>query len=363
MIVTTALFDADLPAPVPHGGNLREVVRRYGIARENWVDLSTGINPDGYPVPAIDPSVWLRLPDDHDDLEEVAARHYGAARALATPGSQAAIRMLPKILAPGRIGIGLHTYGEYEQVFTAEGFPVERFVTEPFADMRDSAAFLLEPGRPLPAGLKHLVLVNPNNPGTERFAPETVLAWHRDLAKRGGTLIVDEAFIDTTPEFSVASSSDSDYLIVLRSIGKFFGLGGARVGFVLSGARVDRAMRYLRGQWTISGPARVVARDAMFDTDWQREARTRLAAASARLVALLAKYGLDAQRSHTPLFVWVRNTDAPRWQEALARHGIWVRRFDTVPGLRFGLPGDEQAWERLENALCDASDDSFSKHL
>src|SRR5215469_11798902 len=131
MLVTT-LLNADFPAPVPHGGNLREVASRYGIARKDWVDLSTGINPEGFPVPKIDPGVWLRLPDDHDDLEEVAAQYYGAAQALATPGSQAAIRMLPKVLPPGPIGIGFHTYGEYEQVFTAEGFPVERFVTEPF---------------------------------------------------------------------------------------------------------------------------------------------------------------------------------------------------------------------------------------
>lgn len=350
----TNMLNADFPTPIPHGGNLREVVQRYGIARENWIDLSTGINPDGYPVPGIDASAWLRLPDDDDDLEEIAARHYGATRALVTPGTQAAIRMLPKVLPPGRIGIGLLTYGEYEHAFAAEGFPMEHFVTEQFADMRDSAAFLLEPGRPLPADLKHLVLVNPNNPGAERFAPQDVLSWHRELAMRGGTLIVDEAFIDATSEFSVASSSDSDSLIVLRSIGKFFGLGGARVGVVLTGARVDRAMRHLRGQWTVSGPARVVVRAALLDTAWQSQARAQLAASSARLVSLLGEYGLDASRTHTPLFVWVREVNAQAWQECLARVGIWVRRFDTVTGLRFGLPADEHAWKRVEKALRDA---------
>jgi cobalamin biosynthesis protein CobC len=356
-MIMTSMLNTDFPAPIAHGGNLREVALRYGIPRENWIDLSTGINPVGYPVPDIDANTWLRLPDDDDDLEEVAAKHYGATRALATPGTQAAIRMLPKVLPPGRIGIGLVTYGEYEQVFTAAGFPIEHFVTEAFADMRDSAAFLLLPGQPLPAGLKHLVLVTPNNPGAERFTPQTLLGWHRELAQRGGTLIVDEAFIDATPEFSVAVDSDSDNLIVLRSVGKFFGLGGARVGFVLSGARVHRAMRYLRGQWTVSGPARFVTRAALLDTAWQIQARAQLVDSSARLVSLLGKYGLDAYHAHTPLFVWARDVNARLWQEGLARHGIWVRRFDTAAGLRFGLPAGELAWTRIEEALRQVRDE------
>lgn len=341
--------DFDASYLVPHGGNLGDAVRRYGIARERWIDLSTGINPHGYPVPAIEPGAWLRLPDDDDDLEEVAARHYGCTRALAMAGTQAAIRLLPEVLPAGPIAIGLLTYGEYAPAFMRAGFCVERFVTPQFAKTTD-AAFVLEPGRALPAHLKHLVLVNPNNPGTERFAPDVLEDWHRQLAARGGTLIVDEAFVEALPALSVASRADRAGLIVLRSIGKFFGLAGARVGFVLASAQIDRAIRLRRGPWTVSGPARAVVRAALLDTAWQEEARDRLAASSARLARLLETFGLEAR--HTPLFAWVGHTDARQWQDRLARHGVWVRRFDVVPGLRFGLPVDEDsAWARLEAAL------------
>lgn len=347
----TSILDFEIPAPIAHGGDLREVIRRYGIPREKWIDLSTGINPIGYPVPEIDPAAWLRLPDDHDDLEEVAAHHYDATRALVTPGSQAAIRMLPKVLPKGCIGVGLLAYGEYERAFGADGFPIAHFVTEAVADLRDRADFLLEPGRPLPKDLLHLVVVNPNNPGAELYTPEALLGWHQELASRGGTLIVDEAFIDATPEFSVAAQANVDSLIVLRSVGKFFGLAGARVGAVISGERIHRAIEYLRGQWTIGGPARVVARAALLDNAWHAQTRASLIASSARFVELLAKYGLDASQTHTPLFVWARTPNAEAWQDGLARHGIWVRRFDTVPGLRMALPPDEEAWKRLEEAL------------
>ncbi len=341
-----------VPVAVPHGGNLSEAVRRYGIAREHWIDLSTGINPCGYPVPDIDAQTWLRLPDDDDDLETIAAGHYGARRALAVAGTQAAIRMLPHVLPLGGIGIGLLTYGEYAPAFSAAGFAVQRFVTAPLADRRDAADFLLARDIPLPATLKHLVIVNPNNPGTETFDVNTLLDWHRQLRARGGGLVVDEAFVEATPHLSVAQHVETEGVIVLRSVGKFYGLAGARVGFVLAPATLDGAMRGLRGPWTVSGPARTVVRAALLDEPWQRSMRTQLNAASARLVALLGRHGLKA--THTPLFAWVRSPDAALLQERLAHSAVWVRRFDTVSGLRFGLPADERAWERLDRALHEA---------
>lgn len=341
--------DLDYATQVPHGGNLGEAARRYGIARETWLDLSTGINPCGYPVPPVDPQVWLRLPEDDDDLEAIAAAHYGAARALAVAGSQAAIRMLPAVLPNGRIGVGLLTYGEYAPAFERAGFAVDRFVTPQFADLRDAASFVLEPGRALPADLKHLVLVNPNNPGAERFAPDVVMGWHEQLAMRDGTLVIDEAFVEAMPELTVAKFANRHGLIVLRSIGKFFGLAGARTGFVLADAQVDRAMRYLRGPWSVSGPARAATRAALLDTDWQAHTRAGLAAAGDRLAALLDAHFPAVQ--HTPLFAWVRDEQAAQWQDGLAHHGIWTRRFDVVRGLRFGLPADESGWTRLAAAL------------
>lgn len=335
--------------PVPHGGNLGEAAERYGIPRERWVDLSTGINPHGYPVPPIDPQAWVRLPDDHDDLEAIAAAHYGAPHALAVAGTQAAIRMLPMVLPQGRIGVGVLTYGEYAPAFERAGFPVARFVTSQFADLGAQASFVLDPAHELPADLRHLVLVNPNNPGTERFTPDQLMHWCEQLAARGGTLIVDEAFVESMPELSVANAVNRGGLIVLRSIGKFFGLAGARVGFVLACEAVDQAMRNLRGPWSVSGPARVVVRAALLDTGWQAETRAKLVASGARLADLLGRF--YPRVSHTPLFSWVRSQQAEQWQAGLARHGIWVRRFDVIPGVRFGLPGDEAAWARLEAAL------------
>src|SRR5260364_161559 len=109
-------------ACISHGGNLGEAVRRYRIQRGQSIDLSTGINPYGLSLPTIDPAMWLRLPDEDDGLEALAARHYRSNLALAVAGTQAAFRLLPAVFSNGPVGIGLLTYGEYARAFTQAGF-------------------------------------------------------------------------------------------------------------------------------------------------------------------------------------------------------------------------------------------------
>lgn len=342
------LSDA-VPPHVPHGGNLNHAIERYGIAREHWIDLSTGINPHGYRVPAIDPRAWLRLPEDDDDLEAVAARYYGAARTVAVAGTQAAIRLLPQCLKHGTVAIHALTYGEYAPAFEHAGWTVERFTD---ASLPSADAHKLDAGARLPAHWTHLVIVNPNNPTAQLFDRPTLLAWRAELAQRGGALIVDEAFGDAIPEFSVARDAHEPGLVVLRSIGKFFGLAGARVGFVIADRDTLDTLERLRGPWTIAGPARGIARAALSDEAWHATTRLRLDRESARLQTLLEAHGLYAFR--TPLFAWAATPDAETLQDRLAKTGIWVRRFDRVPSLRFGLPGNEIAWNALSDGLLEA---------
>jgi cobalamin biosynthetic protein CobC len=86
------------------------------------------------------------------------------------------------------------------------------------------------------------------------------------------------------------------------------------------------------------------------DQGWQLAERQRLARESSRLAGLLARHGLSPAGG-TALFQWMETEKAPAIQDALARQGIWVRRFDAPPSLRFGLPGIEAEWQRLDAAL------------
>lgn len=88
-----------------HGGRLHEAARRHGIPPGEWLDLSTGINPHGWPVPGLPPEAWLRLPEEEDGLEHAARHYYGCASLLPVAGSQAAIQALPPMRLPCRVGI------------------------------------------------------------------------------------------------------------------------------------------------------------------------------------------------------------------------------------------------------------------
>ena len=323
-----------------HGGRLRQASHDYGIPLESWVDLSTGINPDAYPVPPIDPLAWLRLPEDNDGLEAAAAAYYGNPRLLALSGSQAAIQSLPKLFKPMVLACVSPLYAEHPHAWETAGHRLRR---------------LPSLARAVSVATPAVLLCNPNNPTAERQPREAVLDAAAQLRRRGGWLIVDEAFADAEPENTIAAlagSEEAPNLIVLRSLGKFFGLAGARVGFIFGAAEKLDPLREMLGPWAIAHPARVVARAALEDTAWQTAARVKLISASQRLADLLAPLGTVRR---TSLFCTVGGGDTPLATETLAEHfarrGILVRRFDTHGLVRFGLPGNETEWQRLAAAV------------
>ncbi|WP_374481294.1 threonine-phosphate decarboxylase CobD [Zoogloea sp.] len=317
-----------------HGGRLRSAAQRYGIPLGEWVDLSTGINPQAYPVPALAPEVWHRLPEDDDGLEAAAAAYYGSPELLPVAGSQAAIQTLPACFPPGRVITLAPTYAEHPHAWRGhalQALPAER----------------------IDAAVRHadtLLLVQPNNPDGQHFTRQQLLAWQEDLAGRGGRLIVDEAFLDADPADSLVPLAGRPGLVVLRSVGKFFGLAGARVGFVFAEAALRAQLASRLGPWAVSGPARAVTAAALADRAWQHAARERLVADSRRLAALLDRSGLSGGAG-TALFQWRPTLRAVDIHARLAEQGILTRLFETPSSLRFGLPGNETEWSRLAAAL------------
>lgn len=319
-----------------HGGALHAAAARYRIPLTDWLDLSTGINPQGWLVPTVPATAWGRLPESEDGLLTAAAAYYGIPHLWPVAGSQAAIQVLPTLRGPSRVGVLQPTYAEHAYAWQRAGHYVEHLAP----DQVEEAT----------ARLDVLLIVNPNNPTGVRFSPTQLLAWHQCLAARAGWLVVDEAFIDVTPTESLAGYSGLPGLIVLRSLGKFFGLAGARVGFVLAEAPLLKQLSTALGPWAVAGPSRWVASQALTDLAWQTQTRLDLERMGKRLRDLLNRQGLTVAGS-TALFQWVPLAEAEFWQDALARRGIWVRRFADPAGLRFGLPDSGAAWRRLELAL------------
>jgi cobalamin biosynthetic protein CobC len=319
-----------------HGGRVRAAAQRYGIPGSDWLDLSTGINPNGWLVPAMPQEIWQHLPQDDDELHAAAQGYYGTSPLLAVAGSQAAIQALPRLRAPAHVALVAPSYAEHAHAWLRHGHQVTPM----------SAAEILEIG----GSVQVAVIVNPNNPSGRLFHRDELLRLHEKLAARGGWLIVDEAFMDVTPEHSLASACPQAGLIVLRSVGKFFGLAGARVGFVLAEQKLLHTLAALLGPWPIAAPSRYVTTLALRDGTWQRQTRHALARATQRLSDLLKQHGLSPDGGCS-LFQWVCCADAVRVHQQLAQCGILTRLFEQPCSVRFGLPRDEAQWARLFVAL------------
>ena len=316
-----------------HGGNLDVACRRFGGCPEDWIDLSTGINRRPYPVGELQPRHWTALPSraEIEALYEAARSAYGTAGSvLALAGAQAAIQLLPRLAPPGVARILAPTYNEYAPMLAVAGWRVE--------EVGNIDAL---------AGADLTIVVNPNNPDGQRHDPARLIA----LLSKVKRLIVDESFADAVPGLSLAAEAGRGGLLILRSFGKFYGLAGLRLGFVLGHEANVAPLAAMAGPWPISGAAIEIGRRALLDRGWAEATRARLTRDCARLDELAREIGWKLIGG-TPLFRLYETPDAVAAQEQLARAEIWSRVFRGKPGwLRLGLPGDETEWVRLAAAL------------
>jgi cobalamin biosynthetic protein CobC len=316
-----------------HGGNLDAALQRFGGELRDWIDLSTGINREPYPVGELPETIWRALPSKSalNALHRAAQEAYcTSAPILAINGAQAAIQRLPQLASRGDVRILGPTYNEYAAVFSAAGWEV--------TEVSDLEAL---------AGADIAVLANPNNPDGKRYQPKQLLK----LLPKVGRLVVDESFVDAVPELSLAAEAGRRGLLILRSFGKFFGLAGLRLGFVI-GAEADiAALAAMAGPWPVSGPAIAIGVRALSDREWAKATSARLARDCQRLDAEVSGLGW-ALAGGTLLFRLFDTGDAIAAQERLARSRIWSRVFPYNSGwLRLGLPGNETEWTRISAAL------------
>ncbi|WEK59218.1 MAG: threonine-phosphate decarboxylase CobD [Candidatus Brevundimonas phytovorans] len=328
---------AFLTTATRHGGGLMRAAAAYPDAPRPWLDLSTGINPEPWRGPRAAEAELNRLPDPGAlvALETTAAAAFGATtdRTAAVAGAEAAIRLLPLLLGVRSVEIVGPTYGAHAEAWRAAGV----------------ATRLIAPDQAAASQAGVLVIVNPNNPDGRLTRRADLIAMARERSAAGRWLVVDESFIECAPDDSVSDLAEPG-LIVLRSFGKFYGLAGVRLGFMLAAPDVISRLRALLGDWPVGADALIMGRGAYADSRWRRRTEAALADRADRLNDLLVHAGFQIIGG-TSLFRMTRTPHAARWFQHLCRAGILTRPFDHTPdGLRFGVP-TERDLPRLARAL------------
>ncbi|MCH2191360.1 MAG: pyridoxal phosphate-dependent class II aminotransferase [Gammaproteobacteria bacterium] len=334
---------------VRHGGNLQEAIKQYGGEIHEWLDLSTGISPWPYPIPNIPSDIWRDLPNLSPDLLSAASQYYRCSidQITVTPGSQLAIRLLPT-LVHGKQSVAIPEMG-YKEHLHAWKVAGHKLV---FYESINELIRLCENQL-----VTNVVIINPNNPSGEAMSPAVL---ERLSPTIPGVMIVDEAFMDLNEEYSLLNRALSGNIVVLRSVGKFFGLAGARVGFAIGKHPLNRQLRELFNPWSITGPSQYVVKQALENKQWQHNQRERVKTQSKMFEASLKIFvSAHTHKSFeivaTGLFNTIRG-DAlaiANMHNLLAQHKVWTRIGDATDErnwLRISLP-DNHVFERVVGVL------------
>lgn len=341
------------PATLHHGGGLLEAAKHSNIPLTQWIDLSTGINPNGWPVPEVPASLWQRLPEENDGLEQAAAQYYSQPpeNFMITAGSQSIIQLLPKVIPKGTVWVPSEGYAEHPYWWDFSNHDV-------FFYQQEDLDALLDAGNALTMlPFDTLLIINPNNPTTVTH-PKQILEDLLSLVSRHNKrLIIDEAFLDTQPEQSMIEHCKSPHIAVFRSLGKFFGLAGIRCGFLFTHVNLIDELRKWTGPWAVANPSRWIAKHALLDKHWHIDTTNKLKSESQRLHTLMTTLISDSDIKRCDAsdyfcsIVFTSNNAMKNVKQQLANRAILTREFTTENRLRIGLPGNEQQWQHLEHAL------------
>ncbi|MEO0444061.1 MAG: threonine-phosphate decarboxylase [Pseudomonadota bacterium] len=330
---------------VQHGGDLDCATSLFGRPEQGWLDLSTGISPWPYPVPAIPDTIFHHLPYNHHHLLLAAEQYYACPYEfiLPTNGSQDVIVRIPYLLPKAKVALPKIGYQEHCRWWSKAGhtpyfYCSYKMLEQYVADNPDS----------------HIVIINPNNPLAKTWTIDRLLSLQKNL-NDNAYMIVDEAFMDLAPDSSLAThiSSERHNLIVLRSLGKFFGLAGLRLGFVLGNNPLLKALREQLQPWSVNHPALWLGEKVLLDSAWQTEQRQTISRQSQQLHTALAAW-CSFELHSAGLFSTVFGPTSrlqPFYVHA-AKQGVLFRYAELPKGqswLRCGLPGEH--WQRLQQLL------------
>jgi histidinol-phosphate aminotransferase len=306
-----------------------EVAKRLGLPPERIVKLDANENPYG-PSPRVLEALANSQTHIYPDPEQHKAREalsayvgYDDDWVICGAGSDELIDLLVRLFVPpGESILNFPpTFSFYPFLAGIQDALVVDVLRRP--DYRiDIDAALNAAGE-----VSLIVATSPNNPTGTLLEREELEA----LLGTGKPVIVDEAYTEFASESCVGLVREHENLMVLRTLSKWAGLAGLRIGYMVAQPSLIDIVLRVKQPYNLNVAAEVATLASLEDLERLNQRVDAIIHERERLAGLLAELpgvGVTPSRANF-LLCRLENASAREVHKALLDRGILVRYFDT----------------------------------
>lgn len=335
--------DIDIP---PHGGQLRQIAKRFGVPVSELLDFSVNINPEGPPVSVVqalqealqNPTILSQYPDLEETHLRLSISGYagvGPETIVVANGFVPLLDAVLRALPIRRCLLPVPAFSEYRNALERSRVAITPYVLDEEKEFRYQPDDLLAE---LASGhYDSILLANPQNPSGVLCERADLVALVETASKLNITVLLDEAFIDYAPTHSLVGDSERlSNLVVFRSVTKFHGIPGLRVAYAVAPGPRARMVQQCMAPWSITTLASIAVGAALDDIAYAK--RTLLLNRERReyLITEIEALGLYTYPAAAN-FLLIRfpsTAEAERcWEQLIFNDRIVLRHCTTFEGL------------------------------
>jgi len=326
-----------------HGGNINKLCDKYSLNPDEIIDFSASINPLGCPEDVH--KVILERFDDIKNYPDSECTNLRKTIADKVPcndsniivgnGSNELFYLIPRAMKPKQGVLLQPTFSEFKDALSSANVEVVEIANDdgnfPLINTNFSNLMNIEDGM--------VFLCNPNNPTGQLTLKSNIIELVKGNSNR--LIVVDEAFmdfVDDDEKYSVIREAPLiDNLIVVRSLTKFYGFPGLRLGYLVANeSNVNKLMQF-KEPWTVNTFAQIAGHIAINDVEFAVNTRQYMSREKAFLYEGLAdiKGIRPLQPSVNFILVRIHNaeTTSSRIQDLLIKNNIIIRDCSNFIGL------------------------------
>ncbi len=327
-----------------HGGNIYEAARKLRKDPSEIIDFSASINPLA-PPRGLEQNIMQKLPLTRNypdinttELVNLLAETHNCSihQIMVANGSTEIIYLLPHALGIRSAVIISPSFSEYENALSLARSSVvlaQAPESNNFQPTRDFISTYLEQMR-----VDAVIVANPNSPAGALLDEET-LNWILFVSQSIGALVVvDEVFIDFSENSSFKDRINGyKNLIIIRSMTKFYGLAGLRLGYAMAPPFIISNLRKYQPPWSVNTLAQYAGIYCLKQDDFRKKTLKFMDNERQRLAEKINKLdGFSVFPGHANFLLIKIAGELPpaaHLKEFLLNRGLLIRDCSSFPGL------------------------------